>query len=271
MQFCDVKEAFGKGKGDNYNWDKIANISTQGGTLVETSTMPEREFTIGKGTCTVTEYGNAIPYTGKLEALSQFTITNPIYRALRDDQVKVLDKAVEAQFDACKLRAVSTATNVLAWTSNAAATSTAASNLNGTLVKDIVDYMLALDIPTFDGEDYACIASIKAARGIHDALEEVWKYTKYPLNGEIGRYYKARFARDTNALDNTIGTSNVTGEAYFFGAETVAEAVAIPEELRRKVPTDYDRSLGVAWYALLGFKIMWEGDPDYRIVKWDSA
>ena len=65
-QFCQVKEAFGKHKHDTVVFDKISDISTAGGTLVETNTMPESNFTIGRGTLTVTEYGNSIPYTGKL-------------------------------------------------------------------------------------------------------------------------------------------------------------------------------------------------------------
>lgn len=35
--------------------------------------------------------------------------------------------------------------------------------------------------------------------------------------------------------------------AFFFGGDTVAEAVAIPEEIRGKIPGDYGRDKGVAW------------------------
>jgi hypothetical protein len=40
------------------------------------------------------------------------------------------------------------------------------------------------------------------------------------------------------------------------------EGVAIPEELREKVPTDYGRSQGIAWYALLGFQKIWNQQTD---------
>jgi hypothetical protein len=101
-------------------------------------------------------------------------------------------------------------------------------------------------------------------------LEAVWKYTKYPVNGEVGRYYKSRVVLDTHSMDGSIGASSVTGEAYWFGEDAVMEAVAVPEEIRVKVPTDYGRSLGIAWYAILGFAKIWAGDPDYRIIKFDS-
>ena len=56
-QFCTIKEAFGKGVSASVNFDKIANISSSGGTLTETATMPTSYFTITQGTLTVTEYG----------------------------------------------------------------------------------------------------------------------------------------------------------------------------------------------------------------------
>jgi hypothetical protein len=73
-QFADVKDASqqGKKKGDTFTWDTVFDVATMGGTLVETNTMGETRFTIGQGTLTVTEYGNSIPYSGKLEALSKF-------------------------------------------------------------------------------------------------------------------------------------------------------------------------------------------------------
>ena len=59
-QFCDVEGAVGKSKGQTWTWDVVQDIATAGGTLVETATMPESNFTIIQGTLTVTEYGNSI-------------------------------------------------------------------------------------------------------------------------------------------------------------------------------------------------------------------
>lgn len=71
-------------------------------------------------------------------------------------------------------------------------------------------------------------------------------------------------------MNNAIGNSSITGEAYFFGDDAVLEAVAVPEEMRADPPTDAGRCNNLYWYAILGFKIIWQGDPDERIVKWDS-
>lgn len=61
-QFCTVKEAFGKGVADSVNFDKVTNVVTSGGTLVETTTMPTTYFTIAKSTLTVYEYGKLIAF-----------------------------------------------------------------------------------------------------------------------------------------------------------------------------------------------------------------
>ena len=92
-QMCDVKDASqqGKKKGDTFTWDIVSNVATQGGALTETNTMPETNFTISQGTLTITEYGNSIPYSGKLEALSQFSVKDPVMKALKNDATKVMD------------------------------------------------------------------------------------------------------------------------------------------------------------------------------------
>jgi hypothetical protein len=232
--------------------------------------MPTTYFTITKSTLTVYEYGNSIPWTGKLEVLSQEGVRNLVTKALKNDQVKVLDAAVEAQMDACYYRYVSSSATSGNFTSNGTATQTATTNLNAYHWKVMVDKLMELNAPPADGENYMAILTISAARGIHDDLEDVWKYTKYPTNGEIGSYYKCRAVRDNYSMDNTIGASSVTGEAYFFGDDAVMEAVALPEEIRYE-EDDFGRSKKLAWYAILGFTIIWQSDPDDRIVKWTSA
>ena len=79
-QFCDVKDATqqGKSKGDTYHWNVYSNVATQGTTLTETTTMPETNFVITQGTLTITEFGNAVPYSGKLNDLSEHPVTQII-------------------------------------------------------------------------------------------------------------------------------------------------------------------------------------------------
>lgn len=60
-QFVSLKEAFGKGVGEAANWDKIANVSSRGHQIAETSTMPETTQLVTKGTVTVAEWGQYGP------------------------------------------------------------------------------------------------------------------------------------------------------------------------------------------------------------------
>ena len=59
-QFVDVKEAIGKNRGDTWLFDKISNVATQGGTLVETNTIPQTNYTVNQGTGKIAEYGNSV-------------------------------------------------------------------------------------------------------------------------------------------------------------------------------------------------------------------
>lgn len=281
-QFADVKEAIGRGRGESFLFDKSGNVATQGGTLVETDTIPQTQYATTQGTAVITEYGNSVPWTGKVEALVQFQLPAIVEQKLRDDMVKVLESACANQFVATELVAVCTATNGVAFTTNGTATATATGNLTAENTRKIVDYMKKKHIPKYDGRNYMCIASVAALSGMHsdtgaggwvDVSKYTSEYTKNIFNGEVGNYYMTKFVEETGYLSNAIGNTSIYGQACFFGSDTVYEAMAIPEEVRVKTSVDYDRDQGLAWYALLGFKIVWNyaTDAEQHIVFVTSA
>lgn len=103
-------------------------------------------------------------------------------------------------------------------------------------------------------------------------------------NGEIGKYEGVRFIEQTNVPHGIYNSGNFVLQAsftkwvqafsdwiFFFGEDTVAEAIVVPEEMRGKIPTDYGRAKGIAWYYLGGFAITQTAALQARIVKWDSA
>ena len=145
-QFADVKDASQQGlnKGDTFHWNVFSDVSTQGGVLVETNTMPETEFTITQGTLTVNEFGNSVPYTGKLDDLSEQPVTEIINKVLKHDTKKALDSAAAAQFDQTKLRVVPTAgtdTSLVTLTTDGTATLTNNIAMGKEHVKTIIDTM----------------------------------------------------------------------------------------------------------------------------------
>lgn len=265
-QFVDAKEAIGKNRGDTFMFDKMQNVQTQGGLLIETNTIPETQFVTNQGTCVITEYGNAIPFTQKLENMAQFQIEPATEQRLRDDMVKVLESACGTQYVNTEFIAVMSATNNVVFTTNGTATATATANLSASNTRDIVNFMTKKLIPKYDGRAYVCIAGVTAMSGMHadtaaGGWQDISKYTdtfaKNVFAGEVGEFYKTRFVEETGFLSNTIGASSLYGQAVFFGADQVYEAVAVPEEIRVKIPQDYGRDMGLAWYALLGFKTVW--------------
>lgn len=281
-QFVDAKEAIGKNRGDTFLFDKMQNVVTAGGVLIETNTIPETQFVTNQGTCVITEYGNAIPFTQKLENLAQFQLEPATEQRLRDDMVKVLESACGTQYVNTDFICVCSATNSTVFTTNSVATATATANLSGSNTRDIVNFMTKKLIPKYDGRNYVCIAGVTAMSGMHSdtaagGWQDISKYTvTFAPNvfaGEVGEFYKTRFVEETGFLSNTIGTNTAYGQAVFFGADQVYEAMAVPEEIRVKIPLDYGRDMGLAWYALLGFKTVWNFavDSEQHIVFVTSA
>jgi N4-gp56 family major capsid protein len=278
-QFADVKDAAiqGKHKGQEFHWNVYSDVATQGTTLTETSTMPETNFTISQGTMTITEYGNSVPYSGKLDDLSEHPVKEIIAKVLKNDAKKAFDLGAWAQFNATPLRLVptgGTSTNAVTLTTNGTATATNAVALNKDHIKAIVDLMKERNIPPYMADDYMSLAHPSTFRRVKNDLEDVHKYVdtgfQMILNGEIGRYESVRFVEQTNIAKAGF-SGGVSNWAFFFGNDTVAEGIVVPEEMRGKIPSDFGRSRGVAWYYVGGFGIVHTQAAQARILKWDSA
>lgn len=296
-QFCDVKDASmgGKKRGDTFTWDVVSDVGTRGNTLAETNTIPTTNFTITQGTLTMTEAGNAVPYSGKLEDLSQFSVRDTVMRALRNDASKFLDAFAHAQFNATPLRINASAGTDTALLATLDTGGTCSTTNNVALRKGHVRALSILmkerNIPAYQGNDYVAIGWPSAFETLSSDLESIHQYTAEGLsmimNGEKGRFENVRFVEQTNIPKGGAADTGTTWNAYtntadawnnaksdwvfFCGEDTVAEAIAVPEEIRAKIPSDYGRSKGVAWYYLGGFGLMHTTAAQARIVKWDSA
>jgi len=290
-QFCDVKDAAHQGlhRGDTYHWNVYSDVATQGTTLTETSTIPETSFTISQGTMTITEAGNSVPFTGKLDDLSEQPVAEVIRKVLKNDAKKGFDNLASNQFNDCKLRVVptsGTSTTALTLTTNGVAGVTNNVALGKEHVKLITDTMKERNIPAYADDDYYALAWPSTWRTLKNDLESIKQYIdagfQMIMNGEIGRYDGVRFVEQTHVKKGSLGTAGTVGVtstwsnaksdwAFFFGEDTCAEAIAIPEEIRGKIPGDFGRDRGVAWYYLGGFGLVHTQAAQSRIVMWDSA
>ena len=141
--------------------------------------------------------------------------------------------------------------------------------------RPIVDAMKERDIPAYDGTNYACVGRPSTFRAFKNDLEAVHSYVdqgfQMVLHGEIGRSYEGvRFFEQT-AIASRGWTNSLSDQAFFFGEDTVMEALVIPEEIRGKIPGDFGRDRGVAWYAMAGYGLVHTDATQARIVEWASA
>jgi N4-gp56 family major capsid protein len=284
-RFVDVKPAFGMGNGDTFNWDKTADVANPGGKLVETTTFHQTSQTPTKGTLTVYEYGNSIPYTFKMRALASFDIERIVKKGLADDMAKITDASAERKFNATKLRYVGSSTTTHALTTNGTATATNSSVLNEYHVRKMRLELEKRNVKEISN-GFIGIFSLEAVEGLMGAEKSTNQYTETGyskiIEGEIGMLNGVRIIKENNATRNTYNLDNRTKTAdswtnslslngYVFGQDNIVEAIAVPEEVRAKEVTDYGRSRGLAWYTIMGHEIVWNTAADSKIIKWDSA
>jgi len=295
--FCDAEDGTmkGTGAGETFTWDIISNVARQGRRLSETDPLPETNFTVSQGSLTVQEWGQSVPYSGKLEALAKHKVQNIIDKALKHDARKCYDIEAFLQFKNTPLRVTptsGTSTTALDLFTNGQSTTTNNVEMGTGHVKAISDTMKERNIPAYDGNSYFCISHPTTYRTFKNSMETIHQYTGEGLqhikNGEVGKYEDVRFveqnqipkggAYDSATFDAWEGTADAWNNAksswaFFFGGDTVTEAVVIPEEIRAKLPGDYGRSKGIAWYGLGGFGLIHSGsgNANARIVMWDSA
>ncbi len=272
QQHCDAADFTDKGygKGELFTWNIYSDIATQGGKLAETQKMPESNFTITQGTGTIYEFGNSVPYSGLLDDMSKQPVKQIIHKALKNDANKAFEQEAYEQFAATKL-VVSptdgTSTSAIDFQTDGSAGTAASILMSNVHVKLIADQMKERNIPVYADGNYRCIGKPSSFRDLKDDLEAISQYTgegfSAILNGEVGRSYEGiRFFEQT--------TVNTT-DCFFFGEDTVIEAIVCPPEIRGKVPTDYGRDKGIAWYALEGFALVHTVAAQARIVRWDHA
>jgi hypothetical protein len=288
-QFTRPEPGFGKQRGESIDFDKISMAATLGGQIGEFQDIPETKFSITKDNLQVTEWGNSIPWTGKLETLSEFNPNQPVQKVVLNDEKNVIDNAVATEMKLSKLCYIPTGAATQTWDVDGTASTTGTTNFNYFHLKEMVDAAetglfgsgnTGKIIPKMSDGKYVVVLSVKAKRGLFDdpEFQEAAKFS-YPrklLNGEIMEetVYGCRFVITDNstALSNAKG-SNSIGEALLLGDDSIIEGVALKEELRYKLAVKYGRDKGLAWYAILGFKKPWDyvTDGEEHIIRFTSA
>lgn len=280
MQFARPESGYGKKKGESVTITRVSNLDdTVNGRILEGQPIPEDEMTLSTVAITVSEFGRSVPFTSLSDDLSEFNMDNIVQRKLRDQMSVVLDTAASTAYKQAKVKAIPDTAGSIVFDTDGTASTAAASNVNVFHIEKIRDYMFSnLKVPMIDG-NYIGIVSTLFKRGVMNDPE--WeKFHEYgspemKFKGEIGRMEGIRFieSNNLNALSQSLGTGGVLGEGVIFGEDAVAMAISIDPELRAKIPSDYGRSRGVAWYGVLDFGIIWDtaNSGEARIVHVTSA
>lgn len=283
LQFVDTEPGYGRKKGDSVTITRIRNIAEPtSAELNESDRIPIDTFAQSSVTITVKEFGRGVEYNYKAELLLHYDLQDRMQRKLKQQLSLVLDTAAAKAFKTAKITYAPTSLTAGTFETSGTPTVTALQNLTVAHVKTLRDYMAdTIHVPGRDGGDqYICLASTKALRGIKNDPEWMgWRQYADPemafFRGEVGMIENIRFieVNHTQALANNKGSGGVLGEAVFFGDDGVAMAVVEDPELRAAIPGDFGRQKAVAWYGVLNFGVVWDtaNDGEARIIRLTSA
>ncbi len=250
----------GKGKGDTVSYLFFRNVATNGGTLTESNPIPKTKMTLVKATFTITEYGNSLEWTEKLEDLAKVTVEHPFMRGLMDDIRKMENTAVYTQAIATqwKIYLNNASANTIVVTTNGTPGGAALADPEWAALVRICGEAEDRLIPYYDGESYVYVTGQQAVTKLRldTRITDMLRYEspRAALNGEIGRVAGLRIVKDNHVIDKTAGSTSFN-EGLLFGADSVQQQVGLPWEVRRQIG-DYGREIGVASYGIMGWKKM---------------
>lgn len=264
MPYVDIQSEFGKQKGESLTFTRFTHITEPtSAELTELSPIPEVQFSMATSSFTIKEYGIAVPFTGKLEALSKYNIKNIVQRTLVEQKRLVLDSLALTNMKLSRVKYVPLTNSTANITYNATASGTAQAALSFWHIEDISSLMFdTLAVPYFEGETYIGIFRGKTLTSIRrDSQFVQWnQYTQVQkkAKGEVGMVERIRFIETNHSHANALPDvgSNSFGPGVVLGEDAVGMIEAQTPELRSAIPGNYGRFKSIAWYGMLGFNII---------------
>jgi len=265
MRFVEVQSEFGKNKGDTLTFTRFTHIAEPASAeLSELSPIPEVSFSLATSSFVVKEYGVAVPYTGKLEALAKYNIENLIQRTLMEQKRLVLDTLALQNFDDSNVKYSPTgpASSTINFASTP--TGTAQAGLNYFHIEDLSSLMFdRLNIPYFEGENYVGIFRGKSLSALRrDSQFVSWNQYTTPgvkVKGEVGTIERIRLVETNHATALPYVGTNLLGSGVVFGQDGVGMIEAEAPHLRAALPSGHGRFKSIAWYGLFGFNTIFTG------------
>ena len=295
-QFVEPREADKPyHKGDKFFWNIYGDTSQPAPEeLAETEVVPETDFQVTQSSLTIKEVAIAIPFTQKLEILAKHDLVSVVKKSLANNARKWFDAEVWKKFKSTPLVAVPTSgTSITALTIDTDGVTAVVNNIEFSKehVNLMDDMMRERNIPPDMRTDTYIVTSHPTTfRPLRNDLETINAYTESGIArvfaGEIGRYSGMRFVEQTNiakgGAEDSVTFNPFTGVsdpwdnaksswAFIFGDDTVLECVVCEEQVRARIPGDYGRAHGMAWYAMVGYGLTHTVAANARIFEWGSA
>jgi len=270
-QFVSPEPGYGKMKGEAVTITRFSQLPLAG-RVSETERLPEGRPAISTKTQVVSEWGFKSPMTELEELLTHFDLRSKMQRMLKTQMKLTMDKMVADALKTTLIKVVNIGGTVTV-TTNGVPFGARTTNLTIAELRQIRDFLSGtLKAPGFKNGNYVGVLSTKAARGIkNDSEYKDWlsPTTSEPFTTGRMRDVEGISLFETNhfsALDNTIGTGDVAGEAIFFGDDGGFLATVLDPELRIGLSEDLGRFREIGWYGVLEAGLTWDNAAEARVM-----
>lgn len=276
MKFVRAEPGFGKQKGESVTITRILQLplATRVG---ETDRLPSGRPAIETKTVGVSQWGFKIPMTQFEQNLGKFNIMNPFQSMLRDQISLTMDKMVSDAFKLTPVKYVPTSTGGT-FSTNSIAGALSDRNLGVQDLRRIYDRLSDdLKVPKYRNGKYVGILSTKAARGLkNDPEYKDWlaPQSSDPLiSGRLKDIegFALFESNHHNALSQLVGSSTVSGEAVFFGADSAGLVRVADPEIRAGTPEELGTFQEVGWVGTLEAFLVWERPSLARVIHLSST
>ena len=275
-QFASSEGSYGKMMGESITLPRMQQLRNAT-RISEHDQLPVVRPLQDVVAISVSEWGNKIVCTEWEKMLNAIDLNNPYQKALMNQMMFTMDAMYAEALKKTKVKFIPTAAATGTFDTDGTPSSSATNNLSLGHIQQIKDYMEQLKVPTFPNGKYAAVLSTKAKRGfLNDATIREWmRYHKPEMltSGFLTEIEDIMF-HSTNhyeALDNTIGTNNVTGEALFFGADAFTVAEVQTPELRKGLAYDLGRFSEIGWVGKLDAGLIWPEASMARVIHLTSS
>jgi N4-gp56 family major capsid protein len=276
LKFATPEEGFGKGQGQSVTITKVGKLPLAR-RVAETEELPTNRASITTKTITVSEWGSKLTLTSHEINLTHYNLSAKMKQTLTDQMRLTQDKMVADAMKLTPYKFIPLAAGSV-FDTDGVPSAVADRNLNISDLRMIKDELSGnLKCPPRQ-QGYVGILSTRAARGIkNDPEYKDWQAPTDPGPFRDGRLRNVEGmmliecnhwvnGTDEGALDDSIGSGGVLGEAVFFGADAVALAIVEEPELRMGIPQDLGRQREIGWYGTEEAGLPWDLASEARVI-----